>query len=266
MKPIGEIMKNISIPKSTSAESTPRSSESDNGCPICRGAGFVRLDAPVESPNFSRLIPCVCKVAEHWEIANRDLREFSNMDIVSAWSFDEFDTTVRGTSDAYDIAWDFAQNPSGWLVLVGPYGCGKTHLAAAIANHALRTQHMRPIFAVVPDLLDYLRATFAPDSGLSYDRRFHAVRTTDLLILDDLGTENTTPWAREKLFQIVNHRYMERLPTVFTTNVDLDSLDGRIRSRLCDTQLSRLVFIDAEDYRLRGSGIKQARPNRTRRR
>lgn len=259
MKPIGEIMKNISIPRNTSGESTPRSSENDS-CPICRGAGFVRLDAPVGTPNFSRLIPCVCKVAEHWESANRDLREFSNMDIVSEWSFEDFDSSVRGTNDAYEIAHNFAQNPSGWLVLVGPFGCGKTHLAAAVANYALRTQHMRPIFAVVPDLLDYLRATFAPDSESTYDKRFHAVRTTDLLILDDLGTENTTPWAREKLFQIVNSRYMERLPTVFTTNVDLDKLDGRIRSRLCDTQLSQLVYIDADDYRLRGSGIR-SRPN-----
>jgi DNA replication protein DnaC len=114
----------------------------------------------------------------------------------------------------------------------------------------------------VPDLLDYLRATFAPDSESSYDKRFHAVRTTELLILDDLGTENTTPWAREKLFQIVNSRYLERLPTVFTTNVDLDKLDGRIRSRLCDTQLSQLVYIDAEDYRLRGSGIRHTRNGR----
>lgn len=224
----------------------------------------MRIDAPVGTPNFSRLIPCVCKVAEHWESANRDLQEFTNMDIVSGWSFDDFDSSVKGTSDPFEIAMDYGKNPNGWLVLVGPYGCGKTHLAAAIANYALRTQHMRPIFAVVPDLLDYLRATFAPDSGSSYDKRFHAVRTTELLVLDDLGTENTTPWAREKLFQIVNHRYMERLPTVFTTNVDLDSLDGRIRSRLCDTQLSRLVYIDADDFRLRGSGIRQQRSRRGR--
>lgn len=184
------------------------------------------------------------------------------MDVVSSWTFDDFDTNIRGASDAYEVAREFAQNPNGWLVLVGPYGSGKTHLAAAIANHALQTQHMRPIFAVVPDLLDYLRATFAPDSESSYDKRFHAVRTADLLILDDLGTENTTPWAREKLFQIVNHRYMERLPTVYTTNMDLDKLDGRVRSRLCDTQLSQLVYIDAADYRMRNADIRGPRQGR----
>ncbi|MBA2453009.1 MAG: ATP-binding protein [Chloroflexia bacterium] len=265
MKPIGEIMKNISIPRSTSEESTPRSSENDN-CPICRGAGFVRLDAPVGSPNFSRLIPCVCKVVDHWDNTQRDLREFSNMDVVSSWTFDDFDANIKGTSDAYELAHRFGQNPNGWLVLVGPFGCGKTHLASAVANYALQTQHMRPIFAVVPDLLDYLRATFAPDSTSSYDKRFHAVRTADLLVLDDLGTENTTPWAREKLFQIVNHRYMERLPTVFTTNVDLDKLDGRVRSRLCDTQLSELVYMDADDYRMRNARVRGPKNGRSNRR
>lgn len=263
MKPIGEIMRGISIAKNTSAESTALTSDADE-CPLCHGAGFVRQDAPVGSANFSRLIPCVCKIDEHWEIVNRDLRDFSNMDVIGTWTFDTFDTGVRGTHDAYNIALDYGQNPDGWLVLIGAYGCGKTHLAAAVANHALRTQRMRPIFAVVPDLLDYLRATFAPDSESTYDRRFQAVRSADLLVLDDLGTENTTPWAREKLFQIVNHRYMERLPTVFTTNIDLDRLDGRVRSRLMDNQLSSLVYIDAGDFRARGSEVRRPRPTRGR--
>ena len=63
------------------------------------------------------------------------------------------------------------------------------------------------MFIVVPDLLDHLRATFSPTSGATLDRVFEQVRTAPLLILDDLGTESATPWAREKLFQLFNHRY-----------------------------------------------------------
>jgi DNA replication protein DnaC len=212
----------------------------------------VRIDAPVGSPNFSRLIPCVCKQQERWARSDRDKRRYSNLDLIEGWEFATFDGNIPGTSEAHAIARRYADDPHDWLVFVGPYGCGKTHLAAAVANYASRELSMSPIFSVVPDLLDYLRSTFAPDSDTTYESRFEAVRGADLLILDDLGTENTTPWAREKLFQIVNHRYMERLPTIFTTNVDLDTLDGRIRSRICDRELSTLVFIDADDFRMRG--------------
>jgi DNA replication protein DnaC len=208
------------------------------------------MEAAVGSPNFSRLLPCTCKLEERARRSQSRLRQFSDLTMFRDQTFDTFDPTVRGTAEAYDLAFAFANNPDGWLVLVGDYGCGKTHLAAAIANYTLHHMAMGPIFAVVPDLLDYLRTTFGPDAEATYDERFNAFRGADLLILDDLGTENATPWAREKLFQIINHRYNERAPLVVTTN-DLDRIDPRIRSRLCDWQLSRHCFLDAGDYRER---------------
>jgi DNA replication protein DnaC len=76
------------------------------------------------------------------------------------------------------------------------------------------------------------------------------VRDVGVLILDDLGTENTTPWASEKLFQIINHRYNYRLPTVITSNRDPAKIDPRIYSRLADTALSgKMLMINAADYR-----------------
>ena len=64
------------------------------------------------------------------------------------------------------------------------------------------------VFVTAPDLLDYLRVTFSPSSGSSFDRRFQIVRNTPLLVLDDLSTESATAWAKEKLFQLLNHRYV----------------------------------------------------------
>jgi DNA replication protein DnaC len=108
------------------------------------------------------------------------------------------------------------------------------------------------MFAVVPDLLDHLRATFEPSRGIDYDDRFNKIRNTFLLVLDDLGTENTTPWAREKLYQIVNHRYNERLPTVITTNQPDSAIDERILSRMLDRSLSDRLNFTGDDYRRRG--------------
>jgi DNA replication protein DnaC len=121
-------------------------------------------------------------------------------------------------------------------VLVGASGCGKTHVAAAVANACLE-RGQPALFVVVPDLLDHLRSTFRPDADVAYDQLFEQVRNAPVLILDDLGTQSATPWAEEKLFQIVNHRFNGRLPMVVTTNVPLRKFDDRLRSRLGDPSL-----------------------------
>ncbi|MCA1719509.1 MAG: hypothetical protein LC781_22695 [Actinobacteria bacterium] len=78
-----------------------------------------------------------------------------------------------------------------------------------------------------------------------------AVKNAELLVLDDLGSENATEWVRERIFVIVNHRYRAKLPTVFTSNIgpkDLAAqLGGRTASRIismCDW-----ISLEGEDYR-----------------
>jgi DNA replication protein DnaC len=146
---------------------------------------------------------------------------------------------------------EYAEQPQGWLVLRGGYGTGKTHLAAAIANYRLAAGS--PVFfSIVPDLLDHLRGAFAPNSELTYDALFDRIREVELLVLDDLGAENGTAWATEKLFQLLNYRYNFRTPTVITTNSRLLShMDDRIASRLSDVGLVQNVVIDAPDFRKR---------------
>ncbi len=148
----------------------------------------------------------------------------------------------------YCAAMDFAKSPDGWLVLQGVNGCGKTHLAAAIANERLKAGEP-VLFVVVPDFLDHLRSTFSPKSEVSYDQLFEEVRNTPLLILDDFGEQSTTPWAQEKLYQVINYRYNERKPTVITTCCSLDEIEDRISSRLADPRISNVFNITAPDYR-----------------
>src|SRR5439155_20514098 len=159
---------------------------------------------------------------------------------------------------AFEQAQKFAARPSGWLVFRGPPGTGKSHLAAAIVNQRIASNEL-PTFIGVPDLLDHLRSTFAPDSRVTYDELFETIRTAPLLILDDLGTQSSTAWAEEKLYQLLNHRYNARLPTVVTTNLALDDLDPRLSSRLTDPVLSRVHEIEAPDYRRPGSRPRPAR-------
>jgi DNA replication protein DnaC len=153
---------------------------------------------------------------------------------------------------AYRLAFDFAKGPEGWLVFMGETGCGKTHLAAAIVNH--RYEIGKPaLFVVVPDFLDHLRSAFGPDSKVSYDELFESVKTAPLLVLDDFGEHSATPWAKEKLYQLINYRYNSRLPTVITTRYSLDEImekfDPSISSRLVDRNISVTFAIIAPDYR-----------------
>jgi len=216
----------------------------------------------VGHPNFGKLIPCRCTQAELEARRLSDLRALSNLEALARYTFDTFKPEGVGLTEekrqnlrkAYEVARAFAKEPRGWLVLLGGYGCGKTHLAAAIANEQI-ARGQPALFAVVPDLLDHLRATYSPNSPVTYDERFYQVRNTPLLILDDLGTHSSTEWAQEKLFQIFNYRYNARLPTVITSNHELEAIDVRIRSRLADPDLVQICTILAPDFR--GSGADQ---------
>ena len=84
---------------------------------------------------------------------------------------------------------------------------------------------------------------------MRFDRRFEEVRSTPLLILDDLGTQSMTPWVREKLFQIFNYRYNAELPTVITTSDYREEMDARLRSRIEDARLCKVYAITATGYR-----------------
>jgi DNA replication protein DnaC len=76
------------------------------------------------------------------------------------------------------------------------------------------------------------------------------LQRASLLVLDDLGAQNATPWAGEKLFQLLNHRYLGGLPTVFTISSDnWEGLDERLRSRLLDRNVCTLVDLNVPSYR-----------------
>ncbi len=221
--------------------------EPEPSCPICKDHGFVRKDVDLGHPDFGRAFPCTCRAGEM-----RDrLRRRSNLGHLTGKSFDNFvpegrDARIPGLSEAYAICRAWAEAPGeyeeSWLVLTGPSGCGKTHLAAAIANRQIELGN-GVFFTVVPDLLDHLRATFGPGSDVTYDELFEAVRNVPLLVLDDLGTQSETSWAREKMFQVLNHRFNAELPTVITTNHVLEELDERLRTRLSDRDVARVVEI-----------------------
>jgi DNA replication protein DnaC len=185
--------------------------------------------------------------------------ELSSLDLLAKKTFGTFDDRsheglrteqMKSLQRALKVAHAFAEKPKGWLVFEGTYGCGKTHLAAAIANYRAGLGDP-PLFVMVPDLLDHLRAAFGPNIGTSYDRRFDEVRAAPLLILDDLGSQSATPWAKEKLHQLLNYRYNAELPTVITVakeSLEQHQVDERIITRMLDERICNYIVIDAPAF------------------
>jgi DNA replication protein DnaC len=225
-------------------------------CPLCQGLGFVVPDLPFGHPDFGKAVPCNCRAEERRERRMRSLQSLSSLGMLARLTFGTFIPEPSHLSRdrainlrrSFETCLAYALDPEGWLLLTGAYGCGKTHLAAAIAN-ARVAEGYPAVFMTVPDLLDHLRAAFNPASETAYDDLFEQLRNTSLLILDDLGAQSSTPWAQEKLFQLINHRYNAQLPTVITTNQRLEELDPRLRSRLMDAVLVTNVAILAPDFR-----------------
>ncbi len=230
-------------------DAPPPSPPAPEPCAICGGVGYLRQEFPASHPDFGTLMTCECRNRAKRRQSQDELYELSNLGAYRRFTFETFHPLPE-VAAALAAAQAFAAQLQGWLILCGGYGCGKTHLAASIANTALH-ECVQTCFAVVPDLLDHLRATFAPTSDITYDERFEQVREAELLILDDLGAENATPWVREKLYQIINHRWITQRPTVITTNVPFTQMDPRIVSRLRDQDLCRVIRIEAIDYRQR---------------
>ncbi len=228
----------------------------DPDCPICHGYGFYVPDLPLGHPDFGRAVPCRCALPKIQARRKRQMNALGTMEMLTRMTFESFHPEGVGlTSErrktvlaAFEAARRFAEAPRGWLLLSGGYGVGKTHLAAAIGNEVIRSGG-EALFILAPDLLDHLRATFSPNSPETYDELFDRLKNTPLLILDDLGAESATPWAQEKLFQLLNYRYLRRLPTVITTNRPLTALEARLRSRLMDVDLVEHHRILATDYR-----------------
>ena len=116
------------------------------------------------------------------------------------------------------------------LWLYGDVGTGKTTLAMLVSKTALEAGHSVAIYSL-PRLLAEIRDTYEEGSRHSYTDLLDRLAEVDLLHVDDVGTEKTSPWVLEQLYAIVNARYEEQRSIVLTTNLDREALAEQINPR-----------------------------------
>jgi DNA replication protein DnaC len=150
--------------------------------------------------------------------------------MIQQMTFESFDLSdIRSPRDqqqreqAYRAALEFADNPDGWMVLMGGRARDRMHLASAIANRRRMSGEL-PVYVQIADFLDSLRQAMSEDDQRDYNRIKQTARDCPFLILEDLEAGTRSDWVRDQVFQLLNPRCLARLPTVITTPHTLTKL------------------------------------------
>lgn len=224
-------------------------------CSRCSGSGW--LPSPGDS---LRVEPCGCqgdlrrrnRIAAaniprryyHCRIANFNDR--SNAALMSA---------KRKVQEFVDV-WPGQRDGRG-LLLMGGCGVGKTHLAvAALLEIIQQGKQGKLLFSNFQDLIQDIQASFGDDNGPNKSELMRPLIETDLLVLDELGSQKPSQFVHDILYYLINSRYNEERVTIFTTNF-LDDLGERVGDRL----RSRLHEM-AEEVRLAGLPDYRIQKNR----
>lgn len=190
------------------------------------------------------------KRREHFAKLSRIPPAFERMTLEAFETFEPDAHVVWDQVTDWLDAWP-DQTPRG-LLFWGDPGTGKTHLSVAVM-HELMGRGVPCMFSTAPELLDEMRREFS-HSDTSAGLMLDLVKNVDVLLLDDLGTENLTEWAQERMFIIINHRYISDLPTIITTNLQPYDLQFKVGSRVFSRIIGMAAQLEVrgEDHRLGG--------------
>jgi len=215
-------------------------------------------------PQYDRVVTCECSRERVLKERYASMLKSCQLPVATEdWTFDNFDASGP-LREAYDAALELAEERSDlkWLTLVGPVDVGKSHLAVAICRRWLaRGKPAR--YVLTPLMLDELRASYNHEG--EYDHLMSFLKEVPLLVLDDIGTQKPTEWAMEKLMMVIDHRYVNGMHMVVTTNRSPGDLPGdeehRISSRLLRAPFGRVVVIDALELENKRREILRSLPS-----
>lgn len=226
-------------------------------CPKCRNRGYIALvkdDGGISSQECDcmRIRRCI------WEMEKSGLKN-----IIREKTFDAFTATEPWQKAIKAGAAAYAENPSGWLLMCGQSGSGKTHLCTAVCRHRL----------LAGDEVRYMpwREKISEIKGMSLDNDKRAeilneYKKAQILYIDDLyktgkavnGSSNPTGADVGLAFEIINHRYINHIPTIISTEktpqelVEIDEATGSRIIEMAGGNVYSIGLDQKRNYRLRG--------------
>lgn len=233
MKQVTDILKNIKKTLHKKGSIEPHQSETPR-CQICQDRGLI-----IVAGEKARICNCVKQryLERQYDYANITPE-------IQTYSFEKFrldyyqgehrERAASVLGGAQQFVYNYLKSPdTPGLLLTGDVGSGKTYLAGSITNFLLN-QGVQVLFLVVPDFLDELRSTYHKgfeDKDVNEVALLRGARQVEVLVLDDLGAHNYTPWTCNKLYSILNYRLNYHLPVIITTNLDLSEIEKFLGKR-----------------------------------
>ena len=276
-------------------------------CPICQGSGWRVVERTAEGaqalasaetsragsaagePKMVWAVPCDCTTGDRTERALARARvpeRYRHCDFENFETDNEIENVPREQLKAWNcslaqaklvvtrFAEEFPLGSEHGLLLIGPCGVGKTHLTVAALKEIVLRGHSG-LFYDYRELLKQIQDSYNAESQVTEMGVLEPVLTTEVLVLDDVGSSKPSSWALETVGHVLNTRYNKKRVTLLTTNfLDFDAtvnaaspaasrvagmraptiedslterVGKRIRSRLYE--MCRTVEISAPDYR-----------------
>ena len=251
-------------------------------CSICNEPLQTIINLPFTGED--RVVNCICQckvnVLKKEEEERRNFEKQKEINKLKRNSLlgdrykdTSFDNTNTGVNSTFDVAYKRCKNycevssivlEEGYgIYLYGNSGTGKTHLTACMVNELIK-QHRPTLFTNFFEISQIIRGTFKSNTN-SEESMIEKISNIDFLFIDDLGTEKVTKngednWLQEKIFEILNKRYNNTKPTIYTSNYSLEEL---INSRgLMEKTVDRILEMSTVILKIEGESHRiKNRPN-----